>query len=117
MSETKPEDMSEDELDQIIEDMSKEETSAASAPTPSLALASSNTSLGTSATKNTGASKKDADQSLTMELSGVVNLKLCFASGDRSIEVLCTEEALLCRMADGTEFRIPTGIAKKRNAA
>jgi hypothetical protein len=52
-----------------------------------------------------------------MELSGVVNLKLCFASGDRSIEVHCTEEALICRMADGTEFRIPTGITKKRNAA
>lgn len=95
----------EDELDQIIRDMADEEA-ATPVATPALSLA-----------KNTKATKKDAEQSLTMELSGVVNLKLCFASGDRSIEVHCTEEALICRMADGTEFRIPTGITKKRNAA
>jgi len=31
--------------------------------------------------------------------------------------VLCSEEALICRMADGTEFRIPTNIGKARKAA
>lgn len=95
----------EDELDQIIRDMADEEA-ATPVATPAVSLA-----------KSPKATKKDAEQSLTMELSGVVNLKLCFASGDRSIEVHCTEEALICRMADGTEFRIPTGITKKRNAA
>lgn len=104
--EKKSDDMSEDELDQIIADMSKEEEEAA--PTPPVSLVKGNKAQ----------AKPPADgQSLTMELTGVVNLKLCFASGERSIEVTCTEEALLCRMADGTEFRIPTGIAKKRNAA
>lgn len=93
-----------DELDQIIRDMAEEEDNApAMNATPLKAVKSS--------------AKNQADQSLTMELTGVINLKLCFASGERSIEVLCTEEALLCRMADGTEFRIPTGINKKRNAA
>ena len=104
MSDKKPEEMSEDELDQIIEDMAKEET--ASAPVLSLAR-------GTKA-----ATKTASEQSLTLELKGVIDLKLCFASGDRSIEVLCTEDALLCRMADGTEFKIPTGMKNaKRNAA
>jgi hypothetical protein len=98
------EEVQDDELDQIIRDMAEEEDDApVVSATPLKAVKSS--------------AKKEADQSLTMELTGVVNLKLCFASGERSIEVLCTEEALLCRMADGTEFRIPTGIAKKRNAA
>lgn len=103
--EKKMEEVPEDELDQIIRDMADEE-SAAPAPTPALSL-----------TKTAKPTKKDAEQSLTMELSGVVNLKLCFASGDRSIEVHCTEEALVCRMADGTEFRIPTGIHNKKRSA
>jgi len=103
--EKKSDDMSEDELDQIIADMSKEEEAV---PTPAVSLVKGNKAQTKSAAE---------DQSLTMELTGVVNLKLCFASGERSIEVICTEEALLCRMADGTEFRIFTGIAKKRNAA
>jgi len=103
--EKKVEEAPEDELDQIIRDMADEEAATPIA-SPAVSLA-----------KAPRATKKDAEQSLTMELSGVVNLKLCFASGDRSIEVHCTEEALICRMADGTEFRIPTGITKKRNAA
>jgi hypothetical protein len=110
--EKKSDDMSEDELDQIIADMSKEEEQAAeeeaAAPVVSIAKA---------APAKPAAVKGTSDQSLKMELTGVVNLKLNFASGDRSIELTCTEEALLCRMADGTEFRIPTGMAKKRNAA
>jgi hypothetical protein len=63
-------------------------------------------------------SKTEKEQALTLELTGVINLKLCFSSGERSIEVFCTEESLLCRMADGTEFRIPTGIQpRKRDVA
>lgn len=104
--EKKLEEASEDELDQIIRDMADEEAATPIAA-PALSLAKPPKT----------ATKKDAEQSLTMELTGVVNLKLCFASGERSIEVHCTEEALICRMADGTEFRIPTGITKKRSAA
>lgn len=108
--ENKADDVAEDELDQIIADMSKEEE-AEEAATPPISLVKS------SKTAKPSPKVGKSDQSLTMELTGVVNLKLCFASGERSIEVICTEEALLCRMADGTEFRIPTGIEKKRNAA
>ena len=52
-------------------------------------------------------------QNLTLEMNGVINLKLTFKNGDRNIEVICSEEALVCRMADGTEFRIPTGADSK----
>jgi len=104
--EKKMEDVTEDELDQIIQDMAAEEEPAAPQPIPLHKGAAPKAKP-----------KKSAEQSLTMELTGVVNLKLCFASGERSIEVICTEEALLCKMADGTEFRIPTGIAKKSVAA
>jgi hypothetical protein len=101
------EDISDDEIDQIIEDISKEEAVAKPTSAP-LSLVQ-----GEKMSKN-----NEKEQALTLELTGVVNLKLCFSSGERSIELICTEEALLCRMADGTEFRIPTGIqASKRNAA
>ena len=102
--------MSDDDLDQIIQEISKEEEEPAAekpvAKTPTLGVLP-------------GGKKAAArsDQALHLELTGVINLKLCFSSGERSIEVLCTEEALICRMADGTEFRIPTGIEKKRQAA
>ncbi|HEY8279953.1 MAG TPA: hypothetical protein VIH99_10030 [Bdellovibrionota bacterium] len=97
------EDMSEDELDQIIQDMSKDEGEASAKP----------------ALEAVQGKKKSASsqQALTLEMNGVINLKLCFKDGDRVIEVVCSEEALVCRMADGTEFRIPTGIAKVRKAA
>lgn len=104
------EEISDDEIDQIIEDISKEDTTAKPVAAP--------LSLVQGEKMSSSSKPKDNDQALTMELTGVVNLKLCFSSGDRSIELLCTEEALLCRMADGTEFRIPTGIrTSKRNAA
>ena len=117
--EKKIEEAGEDELDQIIRDMAEEEEEDGNAPAPTpVATAPTQTAaVAPLSLAKTGATQKQAEQSLTMELSGVVNLKLCFASGDRSIEVHCTEEALVCRMADGTEFRIPTGITKKRNAA
>lgn len=108
-------DISEDELDQIIQDIAKDddaEKPAAAAATPSPAP-----SLSLVSGKKTKESAVKPEQALSLELTGVINLKLCFASGERSIEVLCTEEALVCRMADGTEFRIPTGITKKRQAA
>jgi hypothetical protein len=114
--------MSDDDLDQIIQDISKEETeeeveapAKAAAPAPAT-VASNVSTLGVRTAKKPLAAVK-AEQSLNLELTGVINLKLCFSSGERSIEVLCTEDALICRMADGTEFRIPTGIEKKRQAA
>jgi hypothetical protein len=107
--EKKMDEVSEDELDQIIQDMASEEE-----PVEPFAPQPIPLQKGTSPKVK---AKKAAEQSLTMELTGVVNLKLCFASGERSIEVICTEESLLCKLADGTEFRIPTGVAKKSVAA
>jgi|GEM_PF-6663901 len=99
-------DISEDELDQIIQDMSKEEEPETSAkPVVSAVQNAKKNSTGSS------------EQALTLEMNGVINLKLCFKNGDRSIEVICSEDALICRMADGTEFRIPTGNSKARKAA
>ena len=74
------EDMGDDELDQIIQDMSKEEDgesaeaavaprSTASAATPSLSVVSSETPR---ATKTEAATAPG--QSLALELTGVVNL-------------------------------------------
>lgn len=100
----KKEDISEDELDQIIQDMSKEEEAEPVAK-PALVAVQKKESAASS------------PQSLTLEMNGVINLKLCFKSGERSIDVTCSEEALICRMADGTEFRIPTASNKVRKAA
>lgn len=98
------EDISEEDLEKIIQDVAEaEQPTAAATVTPIKAAAKSY--------------EKKPGQNLSLELSGVVNLKLNFSSGERSIEVTCTEEALLCRMADGTEFKIPTGLNKKKQAA
>lgn len=103
----KEDDVSDDDLDQIIQEMSKEdEAEVKAAPAAPVSIVG----------KKTKAVAPSSDQALSLELTGVVNLKLCFSSGERSIEVLCTEEALVCRMADGTEFRIPTGINKSKAA-
>lgn len=58
----------------------------------------------------------DEAQMLSMELTGALNLKLCFTGNGRKIEVHCTQDFLICRMADGTEFKIPTGIASRKVA-
>ena len=47
-------------------------------------------------------------QSLTLELTGTLNLKLGFVTGTKSVELICTDDALVCRFGDGTEVRIPT---------
>lgn len=51
-------------------------------------------------------------QALTLELTGSLNLKLAFATGNRQVELVCSEDALVCRFGDGTEVRIPTDSAK-----
>lgn len=105
------EDISEDELDQIIQDMSKEEedeeTEAPVSVAPSLEAVQAMRKP----------AESNAQQSISLEMSGVINLKLNFKNGERNLEVICTDDALICRMADGTEFRIPTGNAKARKAA
>lgn len=106
----KKDDISEDELDQIIQDMSKEEPAEAEEK-PALTLVQGK--KGQPAPEATASPQ----QALTLEMNGVINLKLAFKNGDRSIEVICSEEALICRMADGTEFKIPTGHSKVRKAA
>jgi hypothetical protein len=126
--EKKNEAMSDDELDQIIQDMSKEDEQATAeveeAAEPVLAEAPAELYreepvrvLRTA--KPEPVASNASDQMLKMELQGVVNLKVNFSSGCRSIELVCSEEALVCRMADGTEFRIPLSNASgsKRNAA
>jgi len=99
------EDISEDELDQIIQDMSKDESSEDVKPVLEVVQSKKKTPVSAS------------NQALTLEMNGVVNLKLHFKNGDRSIEVLCSEDYLTCRMADGTEFKIPTGNGKVRKVA
>jgi hypothetical protein len=115
MSEKKDakEEISEDELDQIIQDMSKDEPEEAASPQASVPTME----LVQSKKKAASPVSSSSQQALTLEMNGVVNLKLCFKNGERSIEVHCTEEHLLCKMADGTEFKIPTGNAKVRKAA
>lgn len=104
-------DMSEDELDQIIQDMSTEEVEPEK---PALEVVQSKKKVVTPMA-TTGS---NASQALTLEMNGVVNLKLRFQNGDRHIEVSCTDEFLTCQMADGTEFKIPTGATPKvRKAA
>lgn len=113
--EMKAEDGADEELDQIIQDMSKEDEEV----TPAAAPASkAKAPLAVVSKEASAAPAASTEQSLRLELTGVINLKLSFSSGGRSIELTCTEEALLCRMADGTEFRLPTGtVASKRKAA
>lgn len=109
------EDVSESELDQLMADLASEDTTDTASSTEESPVAEVR-QLPTATTEGESF-LADADQSLKLELKGSINLKLCFSSGDRSIEVFCAEEALICRMADGTEFKIPTGIHKKSRAA
>jgi hypothetical protein len=105
-------DISEDELDQIIQDMSKDDVEPEK---PVLEVVQSRKQAVASPV-NTASST--SDQALTLEMNGVINLKLRFQNGDRHIEVFCTNEFLTCTMADGTEFKIPTGATSKvRNVA
>lgn len=57
-------------------------------------------------------------QSLTLELNGTLQLKLIFTSGARSMELSCNEDGLTCRLADGSEFRVPLtqGSATRKTA-
>jgi hypothetical protein len=99
-------DISEDELDQIIQDMSKDEAEPVK---PALEVVQSMKKAVTPVANTTGTT----GQALTLELTGAINLKLRFQNGERSIEVACTDEYLTCTMADGTEFKIPTGVTSK----
>lgn len=126
--EKKSEDMSDDELDQIIQDMSKEDEQATAHAEEAREAAPEVTKAPVEdfkparvlhVAKPVAKAPAATDQSLTMELQGVVNLKVNFSSGGRSVELVCSEDALVCKMADGTEFRIPLNQANgaKRNAA
>lgn len=138
--EKKNEAMSDDELDQIIQDMSKEDELATAEFKPAVVEAAAPAIVADPAEELSAQETQEApqenlhvlhavkadpvpeassDQTLKMELQGVVNLKVNFSSGGRSVELICSEEALVCRMADGTEFRIPLNMAggAKRNAA
>jgi hypothetical protein len=60
--------------------------------------------------------KENSEQSLKLELTGTLKLKLSFASGSRGIDIICSDDALICQLADGTEFRVPTVVTKKKVA-
>ncbi|NUM89026.1 MAG: hypothetical protein HUU37_07470 [Bdellovibrionales bacterium] len=101
--------VTEDELDALIEDLAQSETLDAKKPEAKEEPAV--------AEVIPMKAPETAEQNLKLELRGSINLKLIFSSGERSIEVFCTEDALICRMADGTEFKIPTGIHSTRKRA
>jgi hypothetical protein len=115
-NETK-EEISEDELDQIIQDMSKDESRAPAELTKATLDFAHSKKKVTSSAVTPSQQTQPSQQSLSMEMNGVINLKLSFKNGGRSIEVHCTEEHLLFKMADGTEFKIPTGNAVVRKIA
>jgi len=81
---------SEKELDQIIADISREDARQGIPASP----ASSRV-------------VRPASQSMTLEVQGNLHLKLVFQQGDKAIELRLDENILICKMADGTEFRIP----------
>ena len=110
--ENKPESDIDDDVDHIIQEISEEDPSFSSNVSP-LTVA---TSVEKPAPVPTKSSSENLEQCLTLELKGSIQLTLCFVSGDRRIEVICGEDALVCRMADGTEFKIPTGFSPKRAA-
>lgn len=114
--------VSEDDLDKIMKDIVTEEEEAAEAApeavvTP-ISAAPQVTPIRSVEPKRT--SSGGGEQALKLEFSGPINLKLQFTTGNRTIELNCTDEALVCRMADGTEFRMPTGAttstANKKSA-
>lgn len=81
---------SEKELDQIIADISREDArQAVAAPAAASRVA------------------RPSSQSMTLEVQGNLHLKLVFQQGDKTIELRLDENILICKMADGTEFRIP----------
>ena len=117
-------DMSEDELDQIIKDMSEGEDDvqppmekSKESSSPVMELVQSKKVEAAGEPVKVAPVSMAAQQTLSLEMNGVINLKLCFKNGDRSVEVQCTEDFLVCRMADGTEFRIPTGSKNMAKAA
>jgi hypothetical protein len=120
----KVDDLSEAELDQIIQDMAKEDqdsaTEAAPKTAPSSPALAPVVSLPSSASGPSKAMKTNG-QKLSLELTGSIQLKLQFSSGEKSLELECGEDHLLCRLADGSEFKIPfhssAGSASKRKTA
>ena len=88
-SDSKP-NSSEKELDQIIADISREDARQSTPVSPTSPRVA-----------------RTAPQSMTLEVQGNLHLKLVFQQGDKFIELRLDENILVCKMADGTEFRIP----------
>jgi hypothetical protein len=122
------EQLSEDDLDKIMKEIVAEESATdvgmveepvvvAAAPQPAPISKPANvTPIRTNTVKNVATGSPD--QALKLEFTGPINLKLSFTSGSRTIELVCSDETLVCRMADGTEFKIPTGgISSVRKSA
>jgi hypothetical protein len=94
------------ERDTLVDAMQEDADTPISAEAPAKVTEISNAPQrpGKKAKSNSGGSS----QSLTLELTGTLNLKLGFVTGGKSVELVCTDEALICRFGDGTEIRIPT---------
>jgi hypothetical protein len=94
------------ERDTLVDAMQEDADTPISAEAPAKVAEISNAPQrpGKKAKSNSGGSS----QSLTLELTGTLNLKLGFVTGGKSVELVCTDEALICRFGDGTEIRIPT---------
>lgn len=48
-------------------------------------------------------------ESNSMRLDFTGNISLCFTVGGKTVELQCSESSLVCKLADGTEFKVPIG--------
>ena len=105
----------EDELDAIIGEIESMNQEVMKPNEVKTAKKSASVTPIRSKTANTGTES----QSLKLELTGSLNLRLAFSSGSKSIDLICQDDALICRFADGTEFRIPIqdSVASDKKAA
>lgn len=49
----------------------------------------------------------EGEQKLSMTVQGNMTLSLGFASGSSSLEIVCEGDAMVCRLANGMEIRVP----------
>lgn len=118
-------DMAEDsDLDKIMQEIANEEKALTAAPAATEtetetveATVHPIPSAKAGKMKEAISTNTEEKQSLTLELTGSINLKLRFASGERSIEIECLDDMMVCRMADGTEFRVPVGQSSSKKTA
>lgn len=109
------------ELANLDQEVGMSATTEATAAAPNSPEPVTNMRQARRARMSAASSAAPTTQALTLELTGSLNLKLSFSTGARQVELVCTEDALVCRFGDGTEVRIPTenpkAISTKRSVA